>query len=380
MGLREARLARVRELAAEADLDAVALMPGPNLFYFTGLSFHLSERPTLLVFPLEGAPVAIVPGFEAIKLQALPYDVRTFAYDDALGPAQAFEQAMAALGTGPRRDGGDRERLWLGIEGRRMRFLELDLMARTGRGPRVFDAGEVFAELRMRKDESELDAMRRAVAVAEAALAATLPAVRAGASEKEIASELVLQLFRAGSGTALPFTPIVAAGANGASPHAFPTDNALGPGDLVTIDWGAESGGYFSDITRTYAVAGAPVHPDLARAYEAVRAANEAGRAAVRPGATGQDVDRAARRVIEEAGLGQHFTHRTGHGLGLEGHEEPDMKEGSLLPLAPGMTFTVEPGVYIPGLGGVRIEDDVVVTERGGESLTGLGRELMTVG
>jgi Xaa-Pro dipeptidase len=253
-------------------------------------------------------------------------------------------------------------------------------MSRTGEGPRIFDADEVFAELRMRKDADELAAMRDAVAIAEAALAATLPMVRAGVTEKAIAAELVLQLFRAGSDTGLPFTPIVAAGASGASPHAFPTDNLLMPGDLVTIDWGAASGPYFSDITRTYAVAGAPVHPDLLRAYEAVRAANAAGRAAVRPGATGQDVDRAARGVIEDAGLGEYFTHRTGHGLGLEGHEEPDMKEGSRVPLAPGMTFTVEPGVYIPGLGGVRIEDDVVVTESGGDSLTTLGRELEVVG
>ena len=380
MGLMVERIARVQALAAEAEMDALALMPGPNMVYFTGLSFHLSERPTVAFFPVVGPAFFIVPAFEAIKLEGLPFEARAFTYDDFAGPRAAFEQAVAALNRYRRAGDGADEPLSLGIEGRRMRFLELDLMSRTGHGPRVLDADAAFAELRMRKDAGELARMREAVAIAERALAATLPMVRAGTREKAIAAELVLQTFRAGSGTDLPFTPIVAAGANGASPHAFPTDYVLRPGDLVTIDWGAAAGRYFADITRTYAIAGAPVHPDLVQAYEAVRAANAAGRATVRPGATGQDVDRAARKAIEDAGLGQYFTHRTGHGLGLEGHEEPDMKEGSLMPLAPGMTFTVEPGVYIPGLGGVRIEDDMVVTAEGGESLTTLGRELVAVG
>lgn len=380
MGALNDRIARVTALAAEAKLDAVGLMPGPNLMYFTGLSFHLSERPVLGVFPEHGTPVFVVPGFEAVKLEQAPFEARVFSYDDVSGPADAFAKAVAVLNRGRSKARRDRERLWLGIEGRRMRYLELDLMRRTGEGPKIFDADELFAELRMPKDAGELAAMRAAVDIAERALAATLPMIRAGVTEQAIAAELVLQLFRTGSGTDLPFTPIIAAGTNGASPHAVPTDYALQAGDLVTIDWGAASGHYYSDITRTYAVAGAPVHPDLVRAYEAVRAANAAGLAAVRPGGTGQDVDRAARGVIEEAGLGQYFTHRTGHGLGLEGHEEPDMKEGSLIPLLPGMTFTIEPGVYIPGLGGVRIEDDIVVTEAGGESLTTLGRELVAVG
>lgn len=380
------RLDRLRAVAADADLDAVAVIPGPNLRYFTGLSFHLSERPVVLIVPAAGAPRLIAPGFEAGKAAGLGFDVALHTYDDVEGPAAAFTAALAALrqATRPRKgapkDAPTGERVWLGVEGRRMRFLELDLMARSGHGPRVFDADEVFAELRMRKDAAEIAAMRRAAEIAEAAYTATLPVVRAGVTERAIAHELFVQLLRAGSDIEVPFTPIVAGGPNGANPHATPTDRALEPGDLVTIDWGAASGGYFSDITRTVAVAGAPVHPELLRAYETVELAARVARETVRPGATGQDVDRAAREVIDDAGLGERFTHRTGHGLGLEGHEEPYMREGSHVALEAGMTFTVEPGVYIPGLGGVRIEDDVVVTAGGGESLTTLPRDLVTVG
>lgn len=367
----EERADRLLGEAREAGLDAIAVVPGPNLVYLTGLSFHLSERPVLAFFPTEGRPTLVVPRLEMTKASAAPYECTVLTYDDVSGPDAAFNEALEQLDLAGR---------WLGVEGRRIRFLELDLMARTEHGPRVFDAIEVFAELRMRKDGTELGHMRRAVSIAEAAIGAALPRLQPGVTEKEFAAELTVQLLRAGSASALPFTPIVASGPNGANPHGFPTDRVLEPGDVVTVDWGAAYEHYFSDITRNFALAGAEVDPEIARAHEAVRRANRAGREAARPGACGQDVDRATRAVIEEAGLGEYFIHRTGHGLGLEGHEHPDMNEGEQTPLAPGMTFTVEPGVYIPEVGGVRVEDDVVVTADGAESLTTLSRELVAVG
>jgi Xaa-Pro dipeptidase len=363
------RIDRLQDATDRAGLDALAVVPGPNMSYLTGLSFHLSERPVVLIVPVEGPPGLILPVLERGKGEASGYELYT--YDDVAGPAEAFRQALAAMRL---------EQRSLGVEGRRIRFLELDLMARSGHAPRVVAADGVFAELRMRKDADELAAMRRAAVIAESALRATLPLIRAGLTEREVAAELTLQTLRAGSDAELPFLPIVASGSNGANPHGFPTDRVLTAGDLVTLDWGAAHGGYFADITRTYALAGAEVDGKLREVYEVVKAANAAGRAAVRPGATGQDIDRAARAVIERAGYGQYFVHRTGHGLGLEGHEEPDAREGVTLELEVGMTFTVEPGVYLPGLGGVRIEDDVVVTADGGESLTTLGRELEVIG
>ena len=337
--------------------------------YLTGISFHLSERPIAAIFPVNGTAAMILPVLEKAKVHNLSFETRVFAYEDTTGPAHAFSQALLWLGSSVE---------CLGVEGRRMRFLEIELLGSNER-LKLVDADPTFAKLRMRKDENEIDNMRRAVDIAEKALAATLPILRPGAQEKEIATELTLQLMSAGSDSELPFSPIVASGECGANPHAFPSDRALQPGDLVTMDWGASFGHYVSDITRTYAIGGAPIHPDLVYAYDLVQSSNQAGLEAVCAGATGQDVDRAARKVIEDAGLGQYFVHRTGHGLGLEAHEDPNMQEGDTLPMEPGMIVTVEPGVYIPGLGGARIEDDVLVTTTGAESLTTVPRDLMTL-
>ena len=365
------RIEKLKLQAAQAGLDAVAVIPGPNLIYLTGLSFHLSERPVVAFFPIARAPVLLAPALEEAKARSATFGQEVFTYTDTEGPGAAFEQALDALRlTGKR----------LGIEGRRIRFLELDLLSSSGNAPKTVNADPVIAELRMCKDAGEIASMRQAVEIAERALAAARGTIQAGKSEREIAAELTIQTLRSGSDAELPFAPIVASGENGSNPHAFPTERKLQPGDLVTLDWGATSSHYLSDITRTFAVGGTDVQPELQRAYKLVQAANAAGREAARPGATGQDVDRAARDVIDAGGLGEYFVHRTGHGLGLEGHEEPDMKEGETMPLEPGMVFTVEPGIYIPGLGGVRIEDDVVITSDGSESLTTLPRDLMTLG
>lgn len=362
-----ARLERLREAARAADLAAVAVVPGPNLAYLTGVPFHASERVTVLLIPVDGPTVFVAPSLDRLKAEGLPFPVALRLWSDADGPFAAVAGALDALGLGGRR---------LGVEGRRIRFLELAVMAESGAAPVPVDADPVFAGLRMRKGPDELAAMRRAVAVAEAAFARTLPAIRVGTTEREVAAELVVQLLRAGSG-ALPFGAMVLAGPSGANPHGVPGDRSLAPGDVVTLDWGATCDGYASDITRCVVVPGAEPLPELVRAHEVAAAANAAGRAAVRPGATGEAVDRATRAVVEAAGLGPFFVHRTGHGLGLETHEEPDMKEGDRTPLAPGMTFTVEPGVYLPDVGGVRVEDDVAVAEDGAEILTTLPRELL---
>ncbi len=356
------RVERLLALTASHNLAAIAVVPGPNMVYFTSLQFHLSERPTVAIFIPGGTPGLILPALEANKPESCPIPFRTFTYTDEQGPARAFQEACQAL----KLNGA-----LLGVEGRRMRVLETHYFDEFASGVKYEMAEPLIAKLRMSKDTTELGYMRKAIAIAEQALTNTLPFVKVGASERDIAGELLVQLFKSGSGE-LPFLPIVASGPNGALPHAFVTDRKVQSGDLITIDWGASHDGYLSDLTRTYALG--EVDPDLIKAYEAVKAANAAGRAMAGPGKTGQDVDRAARAVIVEAGLGQYFTHRTGHGLGLEGHEEPDMKEGETMPLEPGMTFTVEPGVYIPGKGGVRIEDDLAITADGAETMTTLPR------
>jgi Xaa-Pro dipeptidase len=188
--------------------------------------------------------------------------------------------------------------------------------------------------------------------------------------------KLLIEMMHHGA-TSLPFEPIVLIGPRSALPHGAPGDRSVQPGDLLLFDFGVSVDGYASDITRTFAVG--QLDDELRRAYDAVKRANEAGRKAARPGVEIQEVDRAARKVIADAGYGQYFTHRTGHGLGLEDHEPPFACEGDTTILEPGMTFTVEPGVYLPGKGGVRVEDDVVITQDGSESLTTFDRELRIV-
>ncbi len=363
------RLRKLKDALRRAGLDCAVAIAGPNLYYLTGLSFHLSERPSVGFFPLAGDPVIVAGVLEKSKIDGAPYAVRAVTYTDADGPAEAFQQAARALGLTAAR---------LGVEARRMRVMELQLIEAAFAEARVEAAEPLFAELRMAKDQAELTHMRTAVRIAQAALEATLPSLRAGRTEREVGAELLIQTFKAGADGELPFAPIVASGPNGALPHASLTDRRLATGELVTIDWGAAHNGYVADLTRTFALG--PVSDELQRLYALVLAANAAGRAAARPGATCASVDQAARRVIADGGYGDYFVHRVGHGLGLEGHEDPSMHGRNELPLAPGMTFTVEPGIYVPGLGGVRIEDDVVVTADGAESLSDFPRELRVLG
>jgi Xaa-Pro dipeptidase len=202
--------------------------------------------------------------------------------------------------------------------------------------------------------------------------------VRPGISERAIASELTLQLLRHGSDSEFPFAPIVSGGPNSANPHASPSERPLQTGDLLVIDWGAIYNGYISDLTRTFAIG--QVDEEYRRIHEIVQQANGAGRQAGGPGVPCEVVDQAARRVIEQAGYGVYFTHRTGHGIGMEGHEHPYIRAGNTDALRPGMTYTVEPGIYLPGRNGVRIEDNMLVTEAGVETLSDLPRELITLG
>jgi Xaa-Pro dipeptidase len=307
---------------------------------------------------------------EQAKLTGLAFPIRPVHYgEDPSAWLEAFQTAvrLAEIETGK-----------VGVEPVRLRFLELEYLKAAAQEARFTAAGQFLAGLRMRKDADEVAAMRRAVVIAQNALLATLPSIRSGMTERELASELTLQLLRAGAESELPFAPIVSSGPNSANPHAVPSERRLAPGDLLVIDWGSAHRGYISDLTRTFAV-GEP-GPDLARIAKIVAAANAAGRAVVRPGITAGEVDRAARAVIEAEGYGPEFFHRTGHGVGMEGHEEPYIRAGSSLELEPGMAFTIEPGIYLTGRNGVRIEDNIVVTENGSDCLSDLPRELRIVG
>lgn len=363
------RLQRLTEQIAAHGLDGLALVPGPNLLYVSGIHAHLSERPIVLILPADDDPAIIIPSLEAMKAReaGIPED-RIFDWNDAEGYHGAFQQACAHL---------ELADYLLGVEALHMRVLEMQTLQRYAPGLQIAHAEPALSALRSIKDDSEIAAMERAIAVAEKALKRIAPRIKVGLTERQVAAMLTQELLASGADS-IAFGPIVATGPNSAIPHAVPTDRVIRNGDLLVIDWGVYVDGYPSDITRTFAVG--QIDPELQRIYEVVRLANEAARRAVRPGVTGREVDRVARDVIEDAGYGEYFIHRTGHGLGLEVHEPPDMSPANDQAIAPGNVFTIEPGIYLPGRGGVRIEDNVVATADGGRTMTSYSRDLMTVG
>lgn len=360
------RLDRLYQLMTTAGLEVLAINPGPSLYYLTGLNFHLMERPTTLLISLTAEPVLIIPELEIQKINSARISLTPVPFgDNPLEWDQAFKQAADSLKLNEKR---------IGVEPTRMRYLELAYLQKAAPTAAFVSGQEVFNQLRIQKDADEVAAMREAAKIAQAALTATLPIVKPGVTERELAAELSVNLLRSGSDSEFPFPPIVASGPNSANPHGVPSDRKLQPGDLILFDWGASYRGYFSDITRTFAVG--ELSRELREIYHLVKEANTAGKAVGKPGLRAGDVDHAVRGIIQRANYGQFFTHRTGHGLGLESHEGPYMFAENDLVLQEGMVFTVEPGIYLPGKGGVRVEDDIVVTADGSESLTDFPCEL----
>jgi Xaa-Pro dipeptidase len=363
------RIHRLQTALATSGLDAVALNASPNLFHLTGLSFHLMERPVVAILGRSGPLLLITPELERSKAQAAEIDLEIYTYGEDMASRQAaFHQAIQAAGLLTAQ---------VGVDPLHMRFLELNLLAAVAPQAGLISGSGLLENLRARKDSGEIESLRRAVAVAEAALQATLPMIQPGMSEQELAGELTIQLLRAGSATELPFAPIVASGPNSALPHAVPGERRLESGDVFILDFGARVNGYVSDITRTFVLH--HVDPEFESLYQAVLQANAAGLSAAAAGATGAQVDHAARQVIEAAGYGDYFIHRTGHGIGLEAHEPPYITAENHAPLELGHAFTVEPGAYQPGRWGVRIEDDVIITPGGGLSLTSYPRQLIVL-
>jgi len=360
------RQSRFSTAIQAAGFDALALNAGPTLTYLTGLHFHLSERPVIGIFSPGKQPAILLPELEGRKVENLPFAVNVFPYgEDPLSWGNTLSRAVEPL----KLYGGR-----IGVEPRRFRVLELRLLEAAIPHAQILSGEDCVAGLRMQKDQAELAAMRQAIAIAQDALTAILPSIKPGLTERNLASTLTLELLRHGSDPEIPFAPIIASGPNSANPHAVPTDRQLRPGDLLIVDWGASVAGYISDLTRTF-VLGEP-EPEFAQIARIVLEANAAARQQAKPGVPAGLLDQAAREVITRAGYEDFFTHRTGHGLGLEPHEEPYIRGDNSLLLTPGMTFTIEPGIYLPGRGGVRIEDNLVITESGSETLSVFPREL----
>jgi Xaa-Pro dipeptidase len=363
---------RINKLSSELEksgFDGAVVNPGASLTYLTGLSFHLMERPVVLMCVTGKKPVMVLPELEKEKLKSLAFDCTPFFFgDNPVDRSAAFTAAEKSLGLNGKK---------IAVEPVHLRFLELEYLKAAAPSAKFTDGSVIFDNLRVCKDAAEVNAMRKATDIAQRAFQRMLPLVKPGKTERELANALTMLLLECGSDPELPFQVILSSGPNSANPHAEPSDRKMAAGDLVVVDWGAALGGYASDLTRTLSM-GKPSEEQAAIA-RAVLAANTAGRAAGKPGLRAGDVDRAARKEIETAGYGPYFTHRTGHGLGMEAHETPYMFGENDLLLQPGMVYTVEPGIYLPEKYGVRIEDDVMVTVNGSESLSDLPRELYVI-
>jgi Xaa-Pro aminopeptidase len=373
------RLAAGRRLIAARGFAAVLLGVGPDLRYLTGFVGDPMERLTLLAIPQSGPVWFVVPRLEASKAEATPLvqagaaEVVPFeeTEDAAIRVANLLSGALLDDGAAAWEPIGISDRLWA------MHVLELQ---RTMPGRRFESAGKVMRDLRQIKDSDETRLLGLAAAAADRTVDAISAGPLVGRTEAEVSREIRTRLVDEGHD--LAEFAIVGSGPNSASPHHDAGDRRIKACEPVVLDIGGSLSGYMSDTTRTIWVAGEEgIQPDLEfrRVYDLVREAGNLATAAVRPGIAPEQVDAAARAVITDAGYGEYFTHRTGHGIGLEVHEDPYIVAGNTAPLESGMAFSVEPGIYLPGRWGVRIEDIVVCGETAGTPLNLSSRDLRVV-
>jgi len=358
----EGRRERATAAVVGAGLDGFLVTPGPDLRYLTGYDPPPLERLTLLRLAPGSEPVLLVPRLERAAAQAAggvaELEVATWADGD-----DPYVAAAALLRPGR---WAVTDRTWA---------VHLLGFQSVSRDSSFVAAAAALPGLRAVKDADELEALARAGAAADAAFEAITARAFAGRTEEDVAAELA-DLLRANGHETVDFT-IVASGPNAASPHHDASDRRIRPGEAVVLDFGGFVDGYGSDITRTVVVGESPEGFD--RVYDVVRRAQQAAFETVRPGVTCAEVDRAARAVIDQAGFGPFFIHRTGHGIGLETHEDPYIVATNEAPLREGMTFSIEPGIYLDGRFGARIEDIVSVTSDGARRFNEAPRDLRLV-
>jgi Xaa-Pro aminopeptidase len=365
------RLGRASAALARAGADAVLVTPGSDLRYLTGYNAKQLERLTCLVLPRSGDPVLLVPRLErpaALASPAAGLGIDIIGWEETDDPfALAADRLSGALGGQPARV----------LVANRM-WAEHALKLRDALPATTVElADPVLRELRMRKDTAEVVALRRAGHAIDRVHRRMAEWLRPGRTEAEVGADIAEAILAAGH-TSVDFV-IVGSGPNSASPHHEVSDRTIMRGDMVVVDIGGTTpDGYCSDCTRTYVAGGQP-KPEALEYYAVLQRAQDAACEAVKPGVTPEAVDAAAREIIAAAGYGDFFIHRTGHGIGLECHEEPYIVAGNTEPLEPGMAFSIEPGIYLPDEHGARIEDILVCTESGGERLNQVRRDLVVL-
>ena len=360
---RQLRLAKVRTAMVETGVDVLLLSLGADLPWLTGYHAMALERLTMLVLPVDGDATLVIPGLEAARVDHDPALFAMAPWTETQSPIE-----LVASLVGSRKSLAISDRCWA-------QFLVALQSAMPGRSWST--SSSVVSPLRLRKDAAEIAALSAAAATADRVAAQLHGGEIAliGRTEASVSADISSRLIAEGHDV-VNFA-IVASGPNAASPHHHAGDRIIGPGEIVLCDFGGTMDGYCSDITRCV-FTGEP-SPDVTEAYDVLMASNAAGVAAGTVGTPCQDVDRAARRVIDEAGFGQYFIHRTGHGIGMEEHEDPYMVEGNALPLAAGHAYSVEPGIYVTGKWGMRLEDIVVATDDGPMPLNEADHRLIVV-
>jgi Xaa-Pro aminopeptidase len=353
------RLQRAQGEMVRQGIDLLVVGPSADLFYLIGNHGHESERLSLLALPREGVPHYVVAALEAPLLDAQRDLLEIVTWKETEDPTAKVAQVAGSAGEGTV---ACSDQLWSVFTIRLQRAMPHS---------RWTEGGQLLRPLRMIKDDYELDRLAEAARRTDESWEEFITTSIGGLTELEVRDRLMSLLAARGL---KPTFCVVGSGPNSASPHHVSGERVISPGDAVVCDWGGTLDGYHADVTRTVSI-GEPT-AEFVRAYEAVLAANQAAFEAVRPGVACQEIDRAARRVLTEAGYGDAFIHRVGHGLGLSVHEEPYLVEGNALPLAEGMVFSDEPGVYFPGSFGLRIEDTVVCTANGARRLNEATRTL----
>ncbi|OFM01217.1 peptidase M24 [Corynebacterium sp. HMSC071F07] len=378
------RLKHAQEVAAEKGIDLLILGTGADFAYLTGSWVSSHERLTALVLRPDAAPFIVAPATDIETLNASPVaelGIELRGWQDGENPYELAcdsfaQQQDGAAGTVDEGNKAPTIALGASLTADHVLRLQDGLRANSSAQPQYVLATYALAELFTRKDDAEIKELAKAGSAIDAVHNAVPELLKPGRTEADVAADLRELILR--EHVEIDFI-IVGSGPNGATPHYDYGDRVLTEGEPVVVDIGGTlPSGYHSDTTRTYVVGGdvTAAPQDFQKAYAVLERAQAAGRAAAKPGATAQDVDRATRSIIEEAGYGEYYTHRTGHGIGLSTHEEPFIMEGNELVLEEGMAFSIEPGIYIPGKWGMRLEDIVYTTADGYESLNKAPREL----
>ena len=358
------RLTQVAEAVRAKGLDVLLLTPGPDLRYVTGYDAKQLERLTCLAVPSDGDPFLLVPALELKAAQASPAGALSLdivTWQETENPFGIVSRAI-----GDPRSVALSDRMWA---------LHVLQFADAFPAARQHLASEVLSPLRVRKSAAEIQALKAAGEAIDRVHANVPQWLKPGLTERQVGAKIAEAILAEGH-VQVDFV-IVGSGPNAASPHHEVSDRVIRDGDVVVVDIGGTMpSGYCSDCTRTYAMGHAP--DDFAKYYDVLYNAQEAATVSVRPGVTAESVDRTARTIIADAGYGEWFIHRTGHGIGLESHEDPYIVAGNTTPLEPGMAFSIEPGIY-PGPHGARIEDIVTCTEDGYQRMNNAPRDLVIV-